>query len=522
MVDDGSFAASINSISEYQTGTVKTVLYHFFTKGGSIMAKETEAGLRKIQFTKTLLGYACEEVDTYLAHVNDRYIAVVRECSELKKKMAVVAAGQNEFREDALREKAKIAAEADAMLAEKKAVADALIHEAEQKAAMILSKAEGAAAGILKQAEDEAESLRQKNATQLKICKDTERKLRSHNNTADRLVEEIDSFREKVFAMYANHIEALEQLSQLTDDFYKAKEELTTDVASDTEASPIETLAPAIDSAPEEIYSPLSVMAPPAPVEEVLNEEDEDLLRIDWQEHKQKQVTRETEEAEKMASKTLWEIAEDAHAASLDTRPVEEPTVAEDPQDAEPDMDGWEEPTLEPMEPEKNLPMEEPLEETPGTADTSDLSDETDPIDEGDLLEDLERDLFAAYAKGGVDGAEEAVDAFDLETLMAEEVPVADTEDEEDFLSDIASEYLSHPAIPQEPDANEAEPAIDITATAADNLDELLDDEQSHDVSLTGEFDKIFSSKKSAAYVNEVSRQPLVEAQKPEKPKKHK
>lgn len=466
------------------------------------MAKETESGLRKMQFTKALRGYTCEEVDTYLAHVNDRYVAVVRECSELKKKMAVLAAGQNEFREDALREKAKIAAEADAMLTEKKAAANALVREAEQKAAQILSKAEAAAAGILKQAETEAAEIHTRQQEQLDACQEAERQLHRHNNTADRLVAEIDAFREKVFAMYASHIEALDQLSQLTDDFYKAKEELTMDIPADTAED-----EPTADT--DMVYEPAA--------ENSAAEEDEDLLRIDWQEHKQKQATREAIEAEQMAGKTLWEVAKVAEAHAAATAEKQSPATGSDFAADEID-EIWEEPMLKPEEDTTAAP-------TPA-AETSTAA-ETDADPDEDLLAGLERDLLSAYAKGGVDGAEDAIDAFDIESLMTEEAPQVSTPDEADseadFLSDIASEYLT-PNV-QAPTDNPPAPAMntgDITATQADDLDELLDDEQSHDVSLTGEFDKIFSSKKSAAYVDEVSRQPLVEAKKPEKPKKHK
>lgn len=493
------------------------------------MAKETESGLRKMQFTKTLRGYACDEVDAYFAHVNDRYVAVMRECSELKKKMAVVAASQNEFREDALREKAKIIAEADAVLEQKKAETDTLVKEAEQKAAMILSKAETAAAGILRQAEAEAESIRQKNAAQLENCRDAERKIRSHNNTADRLVAEIDSFREKVFAMYAGHIEALEQLGQLTDDFYKAKEELTIDTTSD-QPEPTEPVSATVaeDEAPT-VEKPGEVPVE-VPDEKPGEEPGEEPVRIDWQEHRQKHV-------EKMAEKTLWEIVDEAEAQAAENKPdepIEDDALdrlfrpAQPAQPEEPtDEDIWEEPVFAPET------ATEPSETEPEALPSEPVSAEEE--EEEDLLAGLERDLLSAYAKDGVGGAEEAVDAFDLESLIAEDKPTTspekleptgdidmtdDLDSEEDFLSDIASEYLTKAPIPEKPEDDTT--PTDITATDADDLDELLDDEQSHDVSLTGEFDKIFSSKKSAAYVDEVSRQPLMEAAKPEKPKKHK
>lgn len=465
-----------------------------------------------MQFTKALRGYSCEEVDTYLAHVNDRYVALAKECSELKKKMAVVAAGQNEFREEALREKDKIAKEADALLQAKKTEAATLVDEAKRKAARILSDAELAAAGLLKQAEHAAEEIRQKQQDELAAYRETERQLREKNNLADRMVEEIDSFREKVYNMYAGHIESLERLAHITDEFYDAKEKLTADTdvqEQETETDPVENPDAAVDEhfmpsdehfiSTDEHFIPSDEhfihrdeVADDTPVSEGTAGEDDDFVRIDWQEHRQKH-------AEKMAGKTLQEIVDEAeaHAASAEPEPLpEEPAM-----DAVEDT--WEDATYAEATPEP----------------------EPEPAEEPDLLESLEQDLLSAFAP-----KEEEVPAtvddptdLDLEALMGSDAAdtAMDPDSEEDFLADIASEYLKPAPTPVLAEDAEDE-GTDISATDADDLDALLDDEQSHEVSLTGEFDKIFSSKKSAAYVDEVNRQPLVEATKPEKPKKHK
>lgn len=460
-----------------------------------------------MQFTKALRGYSCEEVDTYLAHVNDRYVALAKECSELKKKMAVVAAGQNEFREEALREQDKIAKEADALLQAKKTEAAALVDEAKRKAARILSDAELAAAGLLKQAEHAAEEIRQKQQDELAAYRETERQLREKNNLADRMVEEIDSFREKVYNMYAGHIESLERLAHITDEFYDAKEKLTADAdvqGQEDETDPVENP----DASVEEHFISTNegfISTDDTPVSEGTADEDDAFVRIDWQEHRQKH-------AEKMAGKTLWEIVDEAeaHAASAEPEPVEDVPVVE-PLPEEPAMDAvedtWEEATYA---------AEAYAEATP--------EPEPEPTEEPDLLESLEQDLLSAFAPK--EEAAATVDDptdLDLEALMGSDAAdtAMDPDSEEDFLADIASEYLTPAPTPVLAEATEDE-KTDISATDADDLDALLDDEQSHEVSLTGEFDKIFSSKKSAAYVDEVNRQPLVEATKPEKPKKHK
>lgn len=453
------------------------------------MAQETEHKLRKIQFTKALRGYSCEEVDTYLAYVNDRYGALAKECSELKKKMAVMAAGQNEFREDALREKEKIAAEADALVQEKQAAAGKLMEEARRKAARILSDAETAAAGILQRAEAEAgEALSRRQEEDQAALEEAGRKIAQTNNAADRLVEEIDSFREEVFAMYAKHIEELERLSRLTDAFYQTKEELSAAVEP-MEAEPLTDDAPVFEDADpeEEVYLPAGGMAmEDGESEEAAEEpeENDDLLRIDWKKHR---ASRDAADAEEMAAKTLWEIADEASDAAAENDLL------------------WDSLT------EEEDAAEEPAEE-----------DDTDDF----LPEDF--DLLSEEPYEASDDEADFADDFE-ETYEPEEEDEPETEiSEEDFLSDIANEYIT----PSRKPKNTTEPArADRTvsrkpdapaakAKVPQNLDELLSDETKN-VGLTGEFDIIFNSKKSAANVNEISRQPLMEAQKPEKPKKH-
>ena len=58
-----------------------------------------EEKLKKIAFSKSLRGYACDEVDTYLAYINDKYEQRDRECRELRRQMALIAAKMNEYTE---------------------------------------------------------------------------------------------------------------------------------------------------------------------------------------------------------------------------------------------------------------------------------------------------------------------------------------------------------------------------------------------------------------------------------------
>ncbi len=435
------------------------------------MAQENELKLQKVNFTKALRGYSCEEVDTYTAYVNDRYNALVREYLEIRRKMTVMAAGQNEFREDALREKDKIAAEAEAIVKEKKAEADKLVEDAMRKAARILSEAETAAAGILKRAEAEAETMLDSNRATEEARAEAERKLAEQNTAAERLVEEIDSFREEVFAMYGRHIEELERLARRTDRFYQDKETLTEGLLPETEVD--EPMAVAASEytgedagetymtaaeAEETLVEEETVWEDPDGETE-LSEDEEDFLRIDWKKHRAGRDAAETEEDD-----GEWEL----------------PTETDTEEDSV-----WEDPAADSFY----------AEEEAGSAAEA-------QTEESLLSEDFE------------DPAELLAEAEE------EETPAAQLS-EEDFLSGIASEYFAPQQAAARPAAKAKPAPQQKKAVREGNLDDLFYDEDSKHVSLTGEFDKIFSSKNSAANVAEIDRQPLVGAKKPEKPKKH-
>ncbi len=431
------------------------------------MAQEVEQHLKKIRFTKGLRGYTCEEVDTYLAYVNDRYNTLAKECSELRKKMTVMAAGANEYREDALRDKEQIVAEAEELVRQKTKEADELTGRAKRKAATMLQEAETKAAEILRQAEVAAENILSAREAERQAVLQSEAEntltvarqeagelIARQNRRAERLVEEMDSFRESVFAMYSRHIEELEKLAGETDDFYQTKDEIVAEAMADTGIS-IPDATAEVSEMPdaEEIYEPAEadgLLEPEADrqfedmvVPEVVAPEElaEEPLRIDWKAHR---VSREEQPAIEAEPEEEWEVPEDADTAG-----------------------------------------------------------------EEEFLVD---NLFSSYEEPeeGVDEAEEA-----------EPVPVK-PQSEEDYLSDLASTYFtpapkkpvsSRPVPETEP---KAEPVRGDTTIKNKELEELFY-EEGEEVSLTGEFDKIFNTKNSAANVTQISRQPLVAPQKPDK-----
>lgn len=485
---------------------------------------QAEHKLKKIAFSKVMRGYSCDEVDTYLAYVNDQYSALTRECGELRRKMAAMAAGQNEYREDALREKEKMAAEAQSLLEAGRAEADRLVEEARHKAARLLSEAETAAAGILKEAEEAAAAI--------PAAEDTAAAVLEQSNMADRLVAEIDTFREEIFAMYAKHIEELERISRRTDAFYETKEALTagypTEAALPEEEeasaespaySPADSPAESrtdgyADEAEEEAESPAyspaeSLAESPAdsrteavPVEEAVGEEelpaeaagedaeeedpfaafyageddddDDELLRIDWKSHRAS-VGTEPEEDEEPAGEApadtfadLWKLTEEDREAEpsdfLEDEDEAPYTVPEDPADR-------------------------------------------DPLDRLFAAEADEDELLDMYMQVPEEAEEEAAEPAETEiTIPADE--------EEAFLSDIASEYLH----PQKNAPAAKKTASSEKETKAETMDDLFEGEAG---SLTDEFELIYNSKNSADNVAQIRRQPLVDAKRPEKPKKH-
>ena len=154
--------------------------------------------LKKITFSKSLRGYACEEVDTYLRYVADKYEQRSRECTELRRQMALIAAKMNEYTEGLHRS-------ADEESAQKKSVqetCDNMIDEAKRQAAHILAEAESEAEVIRRRAEDNAQTIAANAAREgARVVNDAARSVAARNNAADRLVEESDSFREEVYAM---------------------------------------------------------------------------------------------------------------------------------------------------------------------------------------------------------------------------------------------------------------------------------------------------------------------------------
>ncbi len=498
--------------------------------------------LKKITFSKSLRGYACEEVDTYLRYVADKYEQRSRECTELRRQMALIAAKMNEYTEGLHRS-------ADEESAQKKSVqetCDNMIDEAKRQAAHILAEAESEAEVIRRRAEDNAQTIAANAAREgARVVNDAARSVAARNNAADRLVEEIDSFREEVYAMYTRHIAELDRLAERTNAFYDRKTAVAEDAMEEAgnaeensaydagEQTGNPTPADAADAAAE------ADPAPDADADRI------DPIRIDWKNRRAKRDLvidiAEEDDAEPVIpaavpdsdpdrtpaayDKDEEDDALDALFRSLTGKNMLTPEVGTEPQQPSTPTSPQPDKTAYDFAADYEDPEESYADsyaaayaqaEKADRADTPDTyaepDEDTDTYDEPD--EDAD-----AYDEPDEDA--DAYDEPDEESDIYDE-PDADPDAEDDtdwLLSTLKAQYAAKPAQdrPQSP-AKRAD-------ATPENFDALLASDTAtdpvQDISLTGEFDRIYNKEQAEKYMEEVETQPLHVPEKPKNPKKH-
>ena len=536
--------------------------------------------LKKITFSKSLRGYACEEVDTYLRYVADKYEQRSRECTELRRQMALIAAKMNEYTEGLHRS-------ADEESAQKKSVqetCDNMIDEAKRQAAHILAEAESEAEVIRRRAEDNAQTIAANAAREgARVVNDAARSVAARNNAADRLVEEIDSFREEVYAMYTRHIAELDRLAERTNAFYDRK----TAVAEDAMEKAGNAAENSAYDAEEQTGNPTPAVAADAAAEadEDADADRIDPIRIDWKNRRAKRDLvidiAEEDDAEPVVPAAVPDSDPDRTPAAYDkdeeddaldalfrsltgknmltpevgTEPQQPSTPTspqpdkiaydfaadyEDPEESYADSyaaayaqaekadradtpDTYDEPDEDPDaydEPDEDTDAYDEPDTDPDAYDEPD--EDTDAYDEPDTDPDAydEPDEDADT----YDEPDEDTDAYDEPDEDADtyDEPDADPDAEDDtdwLLSTLKAQYAAKPAQdrPQSP-AKRAD-------ATPENFDALLASDTAtdpvQDISLTGEFDRIYNKEQAEKYMEEVEKQPLNVPEKPKNPKKH-
>ena len=484
--------------------------------------------LKKITFSKSLRGYACEEVDTYLRYVADKYEQRSRECTELRRQMALIAAKMNEYTEGLHRS-------ADEESAQKKSVqetCDNMIDEARRQAAHILAEAESEAEVIRRRAEDNAQTIAANAAREgARVVNDAARSVAARNNAADRLVEEIDSFREEVYAMYTRHIAELDRLAERTNAFYDRK----TAVAEDAMEEAGNAEENSAYDAGEQTGNPTPADAADAAAEADEDADRIDPIRIDWKNRRAKRDLvidiAEEDDAEPVVpaavpdsdpdrtpaayDKDEEDDALDALFRSLTGKNMLTPEVGTEPQQPSTPTSPQPDKTAYDFAADYEDPEESYADSYAAAyaqAEKADRADTPDTYDEPD--EDAD-----TYAEPDEDA--DAYDEPDEESDIYDE-PDADPDAEDDtdwLLSTLKAQYAAKPAQdrPQSP-AKRAD-------ATPENFDALLASDTAtdpvQDISLTGEFDRIYNKEQAEKYMEEVEKQPLHVPEKPKNPKKH-
>lgn len=475
--------------------------------------------LKKITFSKSLRGYSCDEVDTYIAYVTDKYEQRNRECTELRRQMALIAAKMNEYTDGR-----RAAAAEDERRASTQKNCDAMIDEARRQAARILADAEAEADVIRRRAEDNAQTIAANAAREgAKVVSDAVRSVAARNNAADRLVEEIDSFHEEARALYSRHLAELDRLATRTNAFYDRKtavaetaEQEDTEIPDHTDADTIRidwknrTAHPVRDTAPTRDI----------------------VIDIPDEEYTDEEHSTDTQSADAHLAENRSDDETGADAA-IDAlfRSLTDKNMLSPQQTVDADGDEYEEPDFPATDDQENawIPMSDMLDGS-GMADADDAAYDDAVYDNAEDDEAFLSD-FAESEDSVPSGT-----AHDSESADTYETPEdMDEEDETDMLLQaLKTQYAAPPSpkksdrsVPKESDRpvhkepgrkNESRQ----NSNAPKNFDALFEtngNDAVQNVSMTGEFERIYGAAQPEQYVEEVGKQPLVP---PSAPQKHK
>lgn len=509
-----------------------------------------EEKLKKMTFSKSLRGYACDEVDTYFRYVADKYEQRSRECTELRRQMALIAAKMNEYTDG----KSTTAEVEDAHKKSVQETCDNMIDEAKRQAAHILADAEAEAEVIRRHAEDNAQTIAANAAREgARVVNDAARSVAARNNAADRLVEEIDSFRKEVYSLYSRHIAELDRLAARTNEFYDRKTAVAESVAeddgaqdddarngtanaavipayaADTDADAPHTEAADAADATEEAATPIrkdSSIQMDTPIRKDSSIRMDPSIRIDWKNRTARQthdlvidIPDEDEDPDAQENADLTgganakpaEKSENDRNSALDalflTLTDKKMLTSETEQET-------------PEETARAVYNFEAEYEDPDT-DTDADSDECAETDVG-----TDTDEYADAADSDdVDADADEYEDFDDADTYADEYEDSDGTDADDddtdwLLDNLKAQYATKPT-----QTVDTSPKQGRANAVPESFDALMDSDTAtdpvQDISLTGEFDRIYNKEQAEKYMEEVEKQPLNIPEKPKNPKKH-
>ena len=488
---------------------------------------------RNKSFQKVLRGYAPEEVDDYIAYLKEEYRKLERRTTDSERKLSLALKKLDENLKNgaveatagpAARDAAsRLLSEAETKRAEILAMAEKqanvsaehIIRSAEEQAATVLNEAVGQAEALLAEAKAQAETLLEEAKAEVQAHQND---VKTMYDTARGMYEEIGAFREKLFGLYNEHLDAIDGISASAEDFMngmngqcpesaaESDEEdkddvpVTAEEDAETEAEEIADEEAAEELLSEETdWDPAEETAEPED-EEAPAEPEEDPVLIDEVASNLAFMDRLFASAEKVAAgEDLYiDLADESEDFEEAEEVGEEETYGEE---------SAEEAYTEEFA-EEELPEELPaitIDWKNRSAAAVEEEDETVPDESADFRP---ADGFEDYGEFDED-YEEDFDGQDGEENYDDYGPAA----EEDF----EGEEPAEEELPDDTDEDEEE---DEGYRAMDAL--FREDKSKREMSLTDEFNIIFADSKSSANVKEIRRQPTVSPETPKNPKKHK
>lgn len=478
---------------------------------------------RNKSFQKVLRGYAPDEVDEYIAYLNEEYRKLERRTADSERKLALALKKLDESvkngsvdsvgpaaRDAAAKLLRETEAERGRILTEAKELAEAsteeILKNAGVQAEAIVAEAMQRAEAILAEAEAEAEAHRDD--------------VKNAQSAAQSIYEEIGSFRDRLYALYNEHLDALEGVTDAAEEFKdgvdRRAEGMTETVPEEAEESEdtedAETAGEAEECAePEELPEEEDLFdEPDAAAEEDESGADEEYPEADEED------TAETEEdgvfGDEVANNLafmdrLFASLQPEESVSGDDLYIDIPEEEDcDPEDEPEEGAEFDRPEEEPEEAESEFPAimidwknrsavsapdtdteEEPAEELPEVDESTDFRPSSG-------FEELEAEIDDF----GEEAAEENYDDY-----RPEELPVEEAEDDGEF--------------------GEFEEGEEEETDEFHDMDQIFNEDKSkREMSLTDEFNIIFDDSKSSQNVKEISRQPIVAPENPKNAKKHK
>lgn len=175
------------------------------------MAKD----FRNKQFGRIIRGYNPEEVDEYIAYINDEYRKLERRCADSDRKLALALKKLDEMHQKFMGADNADNELAAAAISEAKDEADRIIADANTHAAQIAEDAEKDAAekarAILEEAAKNAEEIISGAENDASANRKTAQDMYA---AAEKMYGEVCAFRDSLFAIYNTHIESIEQMTE--------------------------------------------------------------------------------------------------------------------------------------------------------------------------------------------------------------------------------------------------------------------------------------------------------------------